>query len=150
MDENVENPAQNDQTPQEAPTPEPAAETEQQAPSAEGPSKDARLWATLCHIAAFAGLLGIPFGSILGPLILWLIKRADFPFVDQQGKEALNFQISITIYFIAAMPLLCGGPLVLLVWFPLGIVDIIFTIIAAINANNGQDYRYPICLRLVK
>ena len=150
MDENVENQDQNDQAPQETPTPEPAAETEQQAPSAEGPSKDARLWATLCHIAAFAGLLGIPFGSILGPLILWLIKRADFPFVDQQGKEALNFQISITIYFIAAMPLLCGGPLVLLVWIPLGIVDIIFTIIAAINANNGQAYRYPMSIRLVK
>ena len=70
------------------------------------PDKDARLWAMLCHLSTFAGMVGIPFGNILGPLIIWLIKKDEYPFVDDQGKEALNFQISMTVYLIVSV-LLC-------------------------------------------
>ena len=137
-------------TPQEPDpgTPPPIPEQPQQQDTP--PDKDACLWATFTHLAAFAGLLGIPFGSIIGPLVLWLIKKNEVPFVDYSGKEALNFQISIAIYMIASTPLLCGGPLVLLAWIPLGIVALIFTIIAAIKANNGEYYRYPITIRILK
>ena len=78
------------------------------------------------------------------------LRCGSYYFVDYSGKEALNFQISITIYMIASTPLLCGGPLVLLAWIPLGIVAVIFTIIAAIKANNGEYYRYPITIRIIK
>ena len=63
-------------------------------------SKEARMWAMFCHISAFAVFV-IPFvGHILGPLLIWILKKEEFPFVDDQGKEALNFQLSITIYGI--------------------------------------------------
>src|SRR5437763_15332925 len=62
---------------------------------------DARQWAMLAHLCGFAGYF-IPFGNIIGPLIIWMAKREQYPFVDDQAKEALNFQISLTIYAIAA------------------------------------------------
>jgi uncharacterized Tic20 family protein len=101
------------------------------------------------HLSALAGIIGIPFGSLLGPLILWLIKKDDFSYVDRQGKEALNFQISMTLYALAATPLLCIG-LAVVIWPALAIIDIVFVIIAAINANDGKDYRYPLTIRFVK
>ena len=65
-------------------------------------NKDARTWATLCHLSALLVLLGLPLGNVFGPLVAWLIKRNEHPFVDDQGKEALNFQISMTVYGIVA------------------------------------------------
>ena len=64
--------------------------------------KDARTWGMLCHLTALSALLGVPMGSILGPLIVWLIKKNESPFVDDQGKESLNFQISFLIYYFIA------------------------------------------------
>ncbi len=113
----------------------------------------ARLWAMLCHLAGFAWILPITpaFGSVLGPLIVWLIKKNDHPFVDEQGKEALNFQITMLIYgaVSALLMLLCVGFLLLLA---VAIVDVVFTIIAAIRANDGDHYRYPypLIIRFVK
>ena len=115
-----------------------------------GPDKDAKLWATFCHLSAFAGLLGVPFGSILGPLVIWLIKKDEMPFVDENGKNAMNFQMSILIYMFAATPLLCLGPLVFLAWIPLGIIDIVFTIIATLKANNGEVATYPMSIKFIK
>ena len=60
------------------------------------PSPEARQWAMFCHFAAFAGLL-IPFGNLLGPLVVWQLKRESDPFIDKQGKESLNFQITVAI-----------------------------------------------------
>jgi uncharacterized Tic20 family protein len=116
----------------------------------EGPSKDDRLWATFCHLAAFVGYIGVPFGQILGPLIIWLIKKEESPFIDANGKKALNFQISIMIYMLASIPLACGGPLILLAIVPLIIVNVIYTIIAAIKANDGQEVSYPISIGFIK
>ena len=111
-------------------------------------TKDERTWAMLCHFSAFAGLI-FPFGNFLAPLIIWLIKKEEFPFVEDQGKEVLNFQISMTIYFIGSMILivvLIGIPILIV----LGIFNVIITIIAGIKANDGESYRYPINLRLIK
>ena len=112
------------------------------------PTKDERTWGMLCHFSAFFGFI-FPLGNILAPLIIWLIKKEELPFVEDQGKEVLNFQISMTIYFIIS-GLLC----IILVGIPiiigLMIFNFIITIIAAISTNDGQFYRYPINLRLIK
>ena len=112
------------------------------------PSKDERTWAMLCHFSAFAGLI-FPFGNFLAPLIIWLIKKEEFPFVEDQGKEVLNFQISMTIYLLIS-GILC----IILIGIPIVIGLVIFcliiTIVAAISANDGKSYQYPINLRLIK
>ncbi|MCK6461738.1 MAG: DUF4870 domain-containing protein [Planctomycetes bacterium] len=117
------------------------------APSAEV-SKDARTWGMLCHLTALSGFVGLPFGHILGPLICWLIKKNDHEFVDDQGKEALNFQITLTIAAIVCIPLvfLIIGIFMLIAVAVLGVV---FSIIGAIKANEGVRYRYPFALRLI-
>ena len=111
------------------------------------PSKEERTWSMLCHISVFSGML-IPFGHILAPLVIWLIKKDDLPLLSDQGKEVLNFQISMTLYLFISV-LLCF----ILIGIPLLIGLIIFciiaTIIGAISANDGKKYRYPITIRFV-
>jgi uncharacterized Tic20 family protein len=114
-------------------------------------NKDARMWAMFCHLVGLAALLPvIPlFGGVIGALIIWQVKKDEFPFVDEQGKEALNFQISIMIYVFVAALTLCVGIGALLI--PAVIIfDIVFVIIAAIKANDGFHYRYPCCIRFIK
>jgi len=112
------------------------------------PSKDERTWAMLCHFSSYIGFI-FPFGNIIVPLIIWLSKREDLPLVEDQGREVLNFQISMTIYFIIS-GILC----IILIGIPiligLIIFDFIITIVAAISANDGKYYRYPINLKLIK
>ena len=112
------------------------------------PNKEERTWAMLCHFSVFS-MFVFPFGNILAPLIIWLIKKEEMPFVENQSKEVLNFQISMTIYVIVAFLLI-----IILVGIPmligLGIFNVIMTIVAAIKANEGENYRYPINLRIIK
>ena len=110
-------------------------------------NKDARLWGMLAHLSGLiASFTGFPF---LGPLIVWLVKKNEFPFVDDQGKEALNFQITMTIALIVATPTLCIG--IGFILLPIiALVGIIFSIIGAMKANEGVPYRYPFAIRLVK
>lgn len=111
-------------------------------------SSDERMWAMLCHLSAFAGYL-VPFGNILGPLVIWLIKKDQYAFVDDQGKEALNLQISIMIWAAVAAVLcfvIIGIPLLIAVV----IFSIVMTIVAAIKANGGESYRYPLTIRLIQ
>lgn len=108
-------------------------------------------WAMLCHLGGLTGYLGNGFGSIVVPLVLWLIKKDEMPMVDYHGKEALNFNISIAIYSVflgifAFITLGLGIPLLLL----LVLFHIICVIQATIKANGGEPYRYPFCIRLVK
>jgi hypothetical protein len=106
------------------------------------------MWAMLCHLSALSGFI-IPFGSLLGPLVVWQIKKNQYPIVDDQGKEALNFQITVTLAAIVSailIVLLIGIFLLIAV----GVASLVFTIIAAIKANNGETYRYPFALRLIK
>jgi len=111
-------------------------------------SADERLWGMIAHLSALAGFI-IPFGNIAGPLIVWMIKKDAMPFVDDQGKESLNFQITVTIAAIIAAVLI-----VFLIGFLLlpavGLAALVFTVIAGIKANEGVAYRYPFTLRLIK
>ena len=115
-----------------------------QAPT--GISKDVRNWAMGCHMIALVGLLGNGIGFLLGPLILWLIKREDHPFIDEQGKEAINFQLTMMLaFFVSALLIVVVIGIVLLPI--LVILNVVFTIIAGIKAANGEHYRYPVAIR---
>jgi uncharacterized protein len=113
------------------------------------PTKDERSWGMLAHLAAFAGFIVPPVGNVLGPLIVWLIKREQSGFVADQGKEALNFNISI---LIAAA--ICAALVFVFIGILLGVALFIFwlamTLIAGIKASEGIRYRYPFALRLIK
>lgn len=123
----------------------------EQPPSVPPPpaaSRDENMWGMLCHASALVGFI-IPLGNVIGPLIIWLMKKAEYPLVDDQGKEALNFQISMTIYYlVAALLIIVVIGIALLVM--LGVFSLIMTIIAMIKANSGERYRYPMTIRLVK
>ena len=108
-----------------------------------------RTMAMLCHLLAFAGLVVPPFGHILGPLIVWLMKKDTSELVNDQGKESLNFQISLTIYgLVATIPLfMIGLPIAISLLVVFGVVMVIM---ASIKANEGERYRYPLTLRLIK
>lgn len=111
-------------------------------------SAESRQWAMFAHLSALVGFV-IPFGNVIGPLVVWLMKKDTMPFVDDQGKESLNFQITVTIAAVVCMALivvLIGIPLL----FVVGIVALVLTIIAGIKANEGVRYRYPFTLRLIK
>ena len=109
----------------------------------------------LCHLSALSGFV-IPFGNILGPLLVWQIKKNEIPSVDAHGKAALNFQITVTIaVFVGAaaafmLSFFCVGYLLFPLVFLIGLAGLIFAIIAGIKANNGEDYKYPFSLELIK
>jgi len=105
-------------------------------------SSDSRMMGMLCH------LLGL-FTCFVGPLIIWLIKKDEDPFVDNQGKEALNFQITVGIAFIVSglLAFVCVG---VFMGIAVGIADLVFCIVAAAKANSGQAYRYPVSIRFIR
>ncbi|MDB6171777.1 MAG: hypothetical protein JWL59_1088 [Chthoniobacteraceae bacterium] len=115
-------------------------------------TKEQRNWAMFAHLSAFAYYFtGV--GHIIGPLVIWLLKRDGNPFVDDQAKEALNFQISISIYVIGAIVLcltlvfaVIGIPLL----FLLHAFQIVCMVIAAIKASEGVPFRYPFSIRFIK
>jgi uncharacterized Tic20 family protein len=108
------------------------------------------MWAMLCHLLPLANfIVWIPFGMIVGPLVIWLIKKDTMPLVDDQGKEALNFQITMVIGMIVSAILIYLF-IGLLLLPAVIIVDIIFAILAAVAASKGERYRYPIIIRFIK
>lgn len=117
------------------------------AATAGTPSAAERQWAMAAHLSALVGFL-IPFGNLIGPLVVWQIKKSEMPFVDDQGKEALNFQITVTI-----AALICMLLMVIAIGFLLlpivGVIALIMTVIAGIKANGGERYRYPFTWRLI-
>lgn len=123
-------------------------ETTQTTAGASGISADERQWGMIAHLSALAGLI-VPFGHLLGPLIIWLVKKDTMPFVDDQGKEALNFQITLSIaLFVCFLLIFVAIGIVLM---PLvGLAGLILAVIAGIKANEGVAYRYPFTLRLIK
>jgi uncharacterized Tic20 family protein len=112
------------------------------------PDKEARQWAMFCHFAAFLGMI-FPFGNLLGPLIVWQLKKETSSFVDDQGKEALNFQITVALAMLVCFLLMFVFIGIILIWV-VGVAALVLTIIAGIKANEGKAYRYPFCWRLVK
>lgn len=110
--------------------------------------KQARTWAMAAHLSTFIGYL-IPFGNILAPLIIWLSKKEESGLIEDQAKESLNFQLSITIYVIVSVILIL---LILGIFLLVGlaIFDLVIVIVAAIRAYSGEPYRYPLCIRFIK
>ena len=106
------------------------------------------MWGMLCHLSALAGCI-IPFGNIIGPLIVYSMKKDEYAFVADQGKESLNFQISILIYLAIsclAVLLLVGILLLIIV----GLAGLILTVVASVRANDGEYYRYPLTIQFIK
>ena len=125
-------------------TPPPPARTMEES--------DARMWAAFAHLAGLIYLLGVP--GILGSLVIWLWRRGDHRLVDEHGKEAVNFQLTLLIYSVAGAALVfmtCGlgaiivGPLLAV----LAVFVIVLPIIATVRASEGRPYRYPLTIRLV-
>ena len=104
-------------------------------------------WGMAAHLSSLAGFL-IPFGHIGGPLLVWLLKKDSSVFAADQGKEALNFQISMTIYMVVSALLVLVFIGIFLLLF-VALADVILTIVAAVAANNGQAYRYPATIRFI-
>jgi len=119
-------------------------------PSAPTPStsSDVRTWCVLCHASALLGLFFHFLGHIGGPLIVWLLKRGDSSEIDANGKESLNFQISMLIYDAVAAILcivLIGIPILIALW----ILNTVFVIIASVKTSEGKFYRYPFTIRFI-
>lgn len=110
-------------------------------------SQEEKTWGMLAHLSSLAAFI-IPLGNVVGPLVVWLVKKDTMPFVDDQGKEALNFNITVAIMGVISfllMAILIGFVLIAIVvvgWM-------VLTIMAAIEANKGVAYRYPFTLRLI-
>jgi uncharacterized Tic20 family protein len=125
-----------------------------------GISAEEKQWAMFAHLSALVG--GIltsgwagSIGCFIGPLVIWMVKKDTMPFVDDQAKEALNFNISVALVFLAlfllsVMTLGIGLIIAIPAWIIIGIAWLVFTIIAAIKAHEGVAYRYPLTLRLIK
>ena len=125
---------------------DPAVEAPEPPPGK--PSSEARQWALIAHVSALLGCV-LPFGNLIGPLIVWQLKKDMDPFVDDQGKEALNFNITISIAGFVAFLLtfVVIGAILLPI---IGIFWLVMTIVAAVKANGGEHYRYPLTIRLIK
>ena len=125
-----------------------------------GISAEERQWAMFAHLSALLGGLVTAgwagsVGCFIGPLVIWMLKKDTMPFVDDQAKEALNFNITVAIIFFVLLMLtlftlgigiILTGPVMVIV----GLAWLVLTIIAGIKANQGERYRYPLTLRLVK
>jgi uncharacterized protein len=142
---------------------QPSQDSQTPTPSATNQSE--RTLGMVCHLLALCMFTCFPFANIIAPLVLWLMKKEEYPFVDDQGKESINFQITMTLAAIALVPLylvviaiaetispvfMIFGLVVWLVGLALTGANLVFIIIAAIKASSGEAYRYPFSLRLIK
>jgi uncharacterized protein len=117
-------------------------------PPTSSTSSEIRTWSVLCHASALLGLFFHFFGHLLGPLVVWLIKRDASPEIDANGKESLNFQISMLIYDAIAAILcivLIGIPILIALW----VLNTVFVIIASVKTSEGKFYRYPFTIRFL-
>ena len=113
-------------------------------------------WAMIVHLSALVGFL-IPFGNVLGPLILWVIKKDELPLVDRHGKEALNYHISISIYLAVAWGITLVLSLVVIGFLLVPVVAIanvllmaLFPALAGVKANEGGWYEYPLTIQFIR
>jgi uncharacterized Tic20 family protein len=117
-------------------------------PPTSSTSSEIRTWSVLCHASALLGLFFHFLGHLLGPLVVWLIKRDASPEIDANGKESLNFQISMLIYDAIAAILcivLIGIPILIALW----VLNTVFVIIASVKTSEGKFYRYPFTIRFL-
>jgi uncharacterized protein len=124
------------------------------APGQPPDERQAHMWNMWCHLSALAGL-AVPFGNIIGPLVVWQMKKNEFPSVDEHGRNALNFQISVSIVVLCgialafALSFVCVGFLLIPVVILAHFAGLVLSAIAGIKANDGKAYRYPWSLHLV-
>jgi len=118
--------------------------------------KSERNWASICHFMSFSGFLFPLFGHILGPLVVWLIKKDESPYVDDQGRESVNFQISMAIYGTIGFLLtftfsfITFGAfrfLAIPVAAVFGFFQLVAVVIAILRSQEGVYYRYPFAIR---
>jgi len=114
-------------------------------------SRTERQWAMGCHLIGLCILLPVLplIGGLVGVLVLWLFKREEGPFIDEQGKEALNFQISLFIYASVSLFLFIIGIGVFL-FFALMIFAVVSIVVAGVKASEGNAFRYPACIRFIR
>jgi uncharacterized Tic20 family protein len=125
--------------------PEPGGAASRPEPLSES---DERQWAMFCHMSGFAGHV-VPFGNVILPYVLWQNKKDASPYVDRQGCEAFNFQLTILILVLMCIPLLFV--LIGFVLLPvLGLLHAVFTLLGTIRASQGVDYRYPFSIPFLK
>ncbi len=111
-------------------------------------TSSSKQWELASHLSAFAGYI-IPFGHIIGPLVVWSLKKDEFPSVDAHGKESLNFQLSFTLYMFLNIFLI----FIVIGFVILGalvIIQIVFIIVATLKADKGELYRYPLTIKFIK
>ncbi len=120
------------------------------------PRRPDTLWPTLCHVCGLAGGV-VPLGNIIGPIIIWQVKKDELPEVVAHAKEVLNFQITIIIALLACVPLFFLGALLVfpfLLIVPLiaaiSIGALVCTIIGIVKASEGRFYTYPCTIRFFK
>jgi uncharacterized Tic20 family protein len=107
-----------------------------------------RQWAMFAHIGTFCSMF-VPLGNFIAPIVIWQLKKHESNFVVAQAKESLNFQISLIIYALLCIPL-CFIIIGFFLIFALVIFGLITVIVAGVKANDGEDYQYPMCIRLIK
>jgi uncharacterized Tic20 family protein len=111
-------------------------------------SETERNWAMFCHLSAFAGFI-FPFGGIIGPLICWLSRKDESTWINENGKASMNFQLSILLYIVLALPLviiLIGIPILIVI----GTLKVICIIIASIRASKGEEFKYPLSIPFIQ
>ncbi|HUX95180.1 MAG TPA: DUF4870 domain-containing protein [Bacteroidales bacterium] len=111
-------------------------------------SETERNWSMLCHLSAFAAFF-FPFGGIIGPLICWLSRKDESEWINLNGRNALNFQLSILLYMVLAIPLVfivIGIPIIAV----LSLLKVICIIIASVKAPKGELFRYPLSIPFIQ
>lgn len=107
-------------------------------------SETERNWAMLCHLSAFAGFF-FPFGAIIGPLICWLTRKDESAWINVNGRNALNFQLSMLLYIFLTIPLIfiiVGIPIMMMLF----LLKIICIIIGSVKASKGELFKYPLTI----
>jgi uncharacterized protein len=104
--------------------------------------QDSKTWGMLVHLSAL-------LTGFIGPLVILLVKKGQMPFVEENAKEALNFQISVLIYVIISVILACVF-IGIFTMIAVVVCNLIFTVMAAVQANEGKVYRYPLCIKFIR
>ena len=112
------------------------------------PDKGSRDMAMWCHLSSLSGFF-VPFGGLIGPVVIWALKKDGDAFMDRHGIAAINFRISMYLYSIVCL-ILVFVLLGVFLLIALALIDLIFTVIAAIKASEGQEYRYPLSVRFIR
>lgn len=115
------------------------------------PDQETRQWILATHLTALAGLV-IPLGNLIGPLIVWLLKKQQFPAVDIVGRDVLNFQISWTIWLVVSLIIaVVGSCLVVPIALPFvtWIAWLVLVIVGGVKASNGEAYKFPLTIKFL-